>query len=142
MTTLTLRYTAAPGANPEIRATRNVVPILLVAPVVRPREEEVVEPKHPKYITPWELARQTETARLTNRISLGGVEKHCLSPQASADREAMGSQILDHDPDRNSRRTNNKGGWIRRNRGKKPVYKDRNMRAQGSVLARAVNAVF
>jgi hypothetical protein len=39
-------------------------------------------------------------------------------------------------------RTNGKGGWITRNRGKKPEYKDRRLRAAGSSKTRARDTTF
>lgn len=39
-------------------------------------------------------------------------------------------------------RTNGKGGWIARNLGRKPRYKDRRLRANGSGATRAVNATW
>ena len=39
-------------------------------------------------------------------------------------------------------RTNGKGGWISRNRGKKPEYKDRRLRAAGSGKTRLKHAEF
>lgn len=39
-------------------------------------------------------------------------------------------------------RKNGKGGWIARNLGRKPEYKDRRMRAAGSGKTRAANATW
>ena len=39
-------------------------------------------------------------------------------------------------------RTNGKGGWISRNRGKKPEYKDRRLRANGSGKTRLKHTEF
>lgn len=40
------------------------------------------------------------------------------------------------------KRTNGKGGWIARNRGQKPEYKDRRLRAAGSGKTRPQNMEF
>lgn len=64
-----------------------------------------------------------------------------IPPSAhSGEREPIrftGSSCDDKDP---GHRTNGKGGWIARNRGQKPEYKDRRLRADGSGKTRANNA--
>lgn len=60
-------------------------------------------------------------------------------PQFSGEREPMRFDN-DRTTDREEytgHRTNGKGGWIRRNRGHKPEYKDRRLRAAGSSITRA-----
>ena len=46
----------------------------------------------------------------------------------------------DYERSYSGHRTNGKGGWIRRNHGRKPEYKDRQLRANGSGKARLETA--
>lgn len=67
-------------------------------------------------------------------------QKAASLPAFSGEREPirfMGASCEARDP---AHRTNDKGGWIARNRGKKPEYKDRRLRAEGSGKTRIKDA--
>lgn len=63
-----------------------------------------------------------------------------LPPTFSGEREPVRFTGQDYDNNYSGHRTNGKGGWIARNRGRKPEYKDRRLRADGSGKTRAKNA--